>query len=329
MARVHPDVRAAWSAAVEAPGASTVDALADAFRRTADPMIRHALDDDRMTEMLWASVLMSRVAWLDPHETIAVYDELAARWLDGAFMAFGGVPAADDVLARLSSGATLPTGLPAMLWALAEDGIDAASVTQRIAAFGAAYDARHRDACARAMALHPGWPELAGKSPMPRTHLDDVAACVPGTLGYAFHRLIVDNGFDIEVLDPDSVTGYHPVIDPTSRRILQTHEIWHLVAGYSTSALHEVAISGFQLAQFGHGYSRDFLATSFTITTLTMPVLAPVVLQATLEGWRHGRRTPPMMLVDWHTLWDERLDAIRARHGVEPYVSVLPDLPAS
>ena len=62
--------------------------------------------------------------------------------------------------------------------------------------------------------------------------------------------------------------------------------------------------------------------------TLTMPVLAPVVLQATLEGWRHGRRTPPMMLVDWHTLWDEPLDAIRARHGVEPFVSVLPDLPA-
>src|SRR5262249_59391240 len=140
------------------------------------------------------------------------------------------------------------------------------------------------------------------------------AACAPGTLGHAFHRLIVDNGFDIEVLDPDSVVGYHPVVDPTSRRILQTHEIWHLVAGYSTSALHEVAISGFQLAQFGHGYSRDFLATAFTITTIGTPVLAPVVLQVLLEGWRHGRQTRPLMLVDWEDAWNETSDGLRARH---------------
>jgi ubiquinone biosynthesis protein Coq4 len=329
MATVHPDVRAAWVAAVEAPRAAAVLTLVDAFRRTADPGIRDGLDPDRLGEMLWASVLLARVAWIDPHETIAVYDQLAARWLDGAFMTFGGMPVGDDVLARVSAPAALPVELPGLLWALAEDGIDGATVTQRIAAFGAAYDSEHREKCARAMALHAGWQELTGKTPMPRTKLDDVAACVPGTLGYAFHRLIVDNGFDIEVLDPDSVVGYHPVIDPTSRRILQTHEIWHLVAGYSTSALHEVAISGFQLAQFGHGYSRDFLATSFTATTVTIPVLAPVVLQATLEGWRHGRRTPPMMLVDWHTLWDEPLDGIRTRHGVEPFVSMLPDLPAS
>lgn len=328
MATVHHDVRAAWAAAVGAPSAPAIAALEAAFLRTTDPMTAGALEPERLVEMLWASVLMARVAWIDPHETIAVYDAMAARWLDGAFVRFDGLPVDDATLARLARPARLPAELPDLLWSLAEDGIDGATITQRIAGFGSAYHPDHRDACARAMALHPGWNHLAEKTPMPRTRLDDVAACAPGTLGHAFHRLIVDNGFDIEVLDPDSVVGYHPVVDPTSRRILQTHEIWHLVAGYSTSALHEVAISGFQLAQFGHGYSRDFLATSFTATTMTMPVLAPVVLQATLEGWHHGRRTPPMMLVDWHLLWDEPIDAIRARHGVEPFASALPDLPA-
>jgi ubiquinone biosynthesis protein Coq4 len=325
MATVHPDVRAAWAAAVATPHAAAVAALEEAFLRTADPAIRDGLERDRLVEMLWTSVLLARVAWIAPHETIPVYDDMAARWLDGAFMRFDGPPLGEATLARLAAPGALPAALPDLLWALAEDGIEAGTITQRIAAFGSAYEPSHRDACATAMAAHPGWDALAAKTPMPRTRLDDVAACAPGTLGHAFHRLIVDNGFDIEVLDPESVVGYHPVIDPTSRRILQTHEIWHLVAGYSTSSLHEVAISGFQLAQFGHGYSRDFLATSFTITTTTLPVLSPVVLQATLEGWRHGRRTPPMMLVDWHTLWDEPLDALRARHGVEPFVSALPD----
>jgi ubiquinone biosynthesis protein Coq4 len=252
---------------------------------------------------------------------------MAERWLGGTFMRFDGPPVGDDTLARLGSPAALPPDLPALLWQLAEDGIDGPTVTQRIAAFGAAYPPAHRDACARAMETHTGWQELIRKTPMPRTQLGDVADCAPGTLGHTFHRLIVENGFDIEVLDPDSVVGYHPVIDPTNRRILQTHEILHLIAGYSTSALHEVAISGFQLAQFGHGYSRDFLATAFTITTLTIPVVAPVFLQVTLEGWRHGRQTPPLLLVDWDALWTEPMDAIRQRHGVRPFASALPDIP--
>jgi ubiquinone biosynthesis protein Coq4 len=328
MATIHADLRAAWEAKVRdfAWGGPGIEPLREVFARTADPAIRTALDPERLGEMLWTSVVLARLAWIAPDETIPVYDEMAARWLGGSFMRFDGPPVGDDTLARLGTPAALPPGLPALVWQLAADGIDSPTVTQRIAAFGAVYPGAHREACAHAMEAHAGWQELTRKSAMPRTKLDDVAGCAPGTLGHAFHRLIVENGFDIEVLDPDSVVGYHPVIDPTNRRILQTHEIWHLIAGYSTSALHEVAISGFQLAQFGHGYSRDFLATAFTITTLTMPVLAPVFLQVTLEGWRHGRQTPPLMLVDWDALWHEPMDAIRERHGVRPFISALPDI---
>ncbi|MCW5889140.1 MAG: hypothetical protein KIT14_01170 [bacterium] len=325
MSIVPAAFRAAWEDAVARPSSDVAPLRAASC--AADPQLGDTVDPAVFDEQLAASVLLARVAWIDPHETIAVYDDMAARWLDGTPLRFDGPPAGAATLARLATPATLPDGLGAALWQLTEDGIDPATITPRIAAFGALYPPAHRDALARAMEGHPGWPELSRKTPMPRTRLGDVEGCAPGTLGHAFHRLIVDNGFDLEVLDPDSVVGFHPAIDPSSRRILQTHEILHLVGGYSTSALHEVAISGFQLAQFGHNYSRDFLAAAFTLTVVRTPAVAPVVLQVMLEGWRHGRQTRPLMLVDWHEVWDEPLDALRTRHAVQPYASLVPDLP--
>lgn len=323
---IVPDAfRAAWEAAVRRPSPD-VGPLRAALEN-ADPQLRTAMDPALLDEMLAASVLLARVAWIDPQETIAIYDDMAARWLDGTPLRFDGPPVGAATLARVAAPAVVPDGVADALWQLAEDGIDPATITLRVAAFGALYPPAHRDALARAMGAHPGWADLERKPPMPRTRLADVERCAPGTLGHAFYHLIVDNGYDIEVLDPDSVVGFHPGIDPSSRRILQTHEILHLVAGYSTSALHEVAISGFQLAQFGHNYSRDFLAAAFAVTVVRTPPVAPIVLQVLLEGWRHGRGTAPLMLVDWQDAWNEPLEALRARHGVQPYASLVPDLP--
>lgn len=323
---IVPDAfRTTWEAAVCRP--STGVGPLRAALEAADPQLRTAMDPALLDEMLAASVLLARVAWIDPQETIAIYDDMAARWLDGTPLRFEGPPVGAATLGRVAAPAVLPAGVADALWRLAEDGIDPATITLRVAAFGALYPPAHRDAQARAMEAHPGWAELGRKAPMPRTRLADVEGCAPGTLGHAFYHLIVDNGYDIEVLDPDSVVGFHPGIDASSRRILQTHEILHLVAGYSTSALHEVAISGFQLAQFGHNYSRDFLAAAFAVTVVRTPPVAPIVLQVMLEGWRHGRGTAPLMLVDWHDAWDEPLEALRARHGVQPYASLVPDLP--
>src|SRR5262249_38702514 len=126
--------------------------------------------------------------------------------------------------------------------------------------------------------------------------------------------------------NPDHVTGYHPGIDGTNRRILQTHEVWHLVAGYSTSPLHETAISSFQLAQFGHNYSAIFLATTLTLMMFTAPIFLDPALQVMCEGWRHGRATRPLMLIDWFSLWQEPIDAIRSTYGITPFQSIVPDL---
>jgi ubiquinone biosynthesis protein Coq4 len=326
---VDDALKAAWEAVVDSPEPTPAQlaGLVETYRRVGPPVAAEAVDDQRLGDALWASVLMARVAFAAPEAGLPVYDDLAADFLEGIPLVFGTRALGPEARRRLAAPATLAAELRPFLWAVIEGGVDPAQITPRIAALGAAHPQPLRDAFARAMREHPGFDEFRTRPAMPRLTLERLAASAPDSLGQALHRLIVDNGYDIEVLDPETVAGYHPELDGPNRYILQTHEVWHLVAGYSTSPGHEVAISGFQLAQFGHPYSRDFLAAIVALTTFTAPAAACFVIQLALEGWRHGRQTRPLTLVDWDERFDDPVDTIRTSEGIEVYRSLIPDVP--
>jgi len=306
---------------------------------------------------LWIAVLFARVGFISPEATLAVHDCLADGWLRGkstcnllavdwdarwdqpleqvrADLQVESPPSTDAArrdaaLMVLQTPGRLPMQLPEMFWDMVGSVVDPATITPRIAAFGITYDEALKDACARAILLHDGQVEVAAQPWPPRVDINSLSVHPPDTLGYEYYHLIVDNGFDPEVLNPDHVTGYHPGLDGTNRRILQTHEVWHLVAGYSTSPLHETAISSFQLAQFGHNYSAIFLATTFMLLLFSVPIFADPIMQVMAEGWRHGRRTRPLMLIDWWSLWSRSIGDIRVEYGITPFESVIPDALAS
>src|SRR5690606_11341877 len=171
----------------------------------------------------------------------------------------------DAVERALAAPAAMAPALLPPLWALLEGGVGD-DITPRVAALGAAHPPALRDACARAMRQHPGFDEFRRRPPMARLTMAHIERRPAGSLGDTLHRLIVDNGYTLDVLDPETVAGYHPELDPPNRYILQTHEIWHLVGGYSTSPGHEVALSGLQLGQVGPPYPRDLRAVTFPRT---------------------------------------------------------------
>jgi ubiquinone biosynthesis protein Coq4 len=325
---VAPDLKAAWEAAVNGPrlAPSELAQLVAAFRAAPPTPAADAVDDERLADALWASVILARVAFVLPEMGMAAYDRLAELFLDGVPLAFDDRDLGAPLAAALAAPGRLAPTLPPALWPLLEGGVDA-DLTPRVAALGGLHPLPLREACARAMRQHPGFVEFRRRPPMRRLTMEHLRGRQPESLGETLRRLIVDNGYDLDVLDPATVAGYHPELDDSNRYILQAHEIWHLVAGYSTSPGHEVAISGFQLAQFGHPYSRDFLAVALALTTFTAPVTACFFLQLALEGWRHGRQSPPLTLVDWHGSLDDSLATIRAREGIAVYQSLLPDSP--
>lgn len=265
--------------------------------------------------------LFARVAFVEPALIRETYDAAACGWFRDAC-----APCSLD----RGSGSVNPALWPAF-WQLLEDEsqMDAGVFTTRTAALGQFVDDGFARRAGEASLAYPGVPQAVAQGWPERFRMTDLADCPHDSLGGEFHRQIVDNNFDLEVLDRDALglAALPPPLDYLNVRILQCHDLWHIVGGYHTTALHEVAISGFQLSQFGHNYSAQFLALVTARAALRQQMGVPLLLEIILSGWRHGRATPSLLGVDWPQIWTRPTSAVRESLGVSPYVSpVAPDL---
>jgi ubiquinone biosynthesis protein Coq4 len=262
--------------------------------------------------------LFARAAFVEPDLILDTYDAAARGWF--------GEPSAPMTL-RGGSGTVNPA-LWAPFWELLEDvsKMDPGTFTTRTAGLGQYVDDGFPARAGEASLAYPGVPDAVAQGWPERFQMSDLAACPHDSLGGEFHRQIVDNNFDLEVLDRDALglAKLRPPLDYLNVRILQCHDLWHIVGGYHTTALHEVAISGFQLSQFGHNYSAQFLALITARAAFRQQMGVPLLMEITLSGWRHGRNTPPLLGVDWPEIWKTPTDAIRERLGVSIYKSPVP-----
>jgi len=207
-----------------------------------------------------------------------------------------------------------------------EAGYDAGSITVAVAGLGAStHDAFGRLAEAAALA-HPGATRVTEK-PIPELiSLAELSTCPEASLGESLYRMLVDNNFDPEVLDREAIglADLTPALRYLNTRILQMHDVWHLVAGYQTTSLHEIAISAFQLAQFGHNYSGMFLAMVATRSHLSGGMGFEVLIRTIAEAWLHGRQSPPFMDIDFEAHWQQSIEKLRAKFGITPYAGTYP-----
>ncbi len=263
--------------------------------------------------MIWA-------AYSCPDATNAIYDNIASAWL-GA----GPTPEIPDGLPE----APLEDSFWKAFWDVVQgppEGYDALTITVAVAALG---DEVHPDFDAIAenhARNHPG-AAISLTSPIPgHTDIPALASCPDKSLGLSLYNMIVDNGYDPEVLDRDAIklSDKPHSLHYLNARILQMHDVWHLVAGYTTHSSNEIAISAFQLAQFGHNYSAMFLAAGMGMATVNQPRGFTVIMQIVTEAWQHGREAPYMMDIEWENEWNNSLEDIRARHHIPTYHSVFP-----
>ncbi|MDP3745577.1 MAG: Coq4 family protein [Phenylobacterium sp.] len=270
---------------------------------------------------LQLAALFVHVAAVAPEHLAAVYDGAAEGWL-------GWQPRGLIVEGATGTEAP-PAGFWTEFWALALEpvsGQSALEVTARTAALAGQLAPEFKLRVAAMAGAYPGVAQAAAAGYPSKFSLERLALCPPESLGGAFHALIVDNGFDLEVLDRDALglADLPAPLDYLNARILQCHDLWHLLAGYRTTALHEVAISAFQMAQFGHHYSSMFLGMVLTKTAVTQAEALPLFLDTILTAWTHGRETPPLIGLDWEAIWDRPLEVLRAELGVTAYSSPYP-----
>jgi ubiquinone biosynthesis protein Coq4 len=258
-----------------------------------------------------------------------------------AFASPAGIPLVFDVIADAQLGKPIShdqcdvpaVSLPQAFWhAFAntvegpEGGYDATSITVAVAALAGVLDAKYVDLSEAAAIAHPGADSPAEKTVPPLLALKTLEELPEGSLGRNLHSMWVDNSFDPEVLDREAIglDQMSPALRYLNTRILQMHDIWHLVGGYQTTSLHEIAISSFQLAQFGHNYSAMFLATGATMSHVRTPQGFGLLMQNLAESWQHGRQSPSFMAVEWEDHWHKDVETVRSELGISAFKGSFP-----
>lgn len=276
-------------------------------------------------DRLKIAATLAHGAFLAPDRIAETYDALASGWtekrIDAPPIQPLGCPPEPS-----------PRGLWDAYWDVVEDAkagkLDALSITARTAALGKFMTAGTVGRIAEYASKFEGVDEAAA-GPMPGLiTLETLAACPPRSLGRQFHDLIVENKLDLEVLDRDEI-GLSDLPQPLAylnTRMLQAHDLWHITGGYETTALHEIAISAFQMAQFGHNYSAQFLSITAVLGADARGPAYSVLMDTITSAWVHGRQSPALILIPWEDVWQQPVETIREAYGITPYDS--PHAPA-
>ncbi|HZG33376.1 MAG TPA: Coq4 family protein [Sphingopyxis sp.] len=274
---------------------------------------------------LGLAALMTTAAFVDPVAQVSIFDAIA----DATSASSDSAERAARITAALPwvTGGKPRVAVPRPLWDGFWDiiarprspGDGELDLTLAVVALGNYYDQRMIDACEAALLEFESVHELIAQ-PEVRLTTADLERHSPDSLAHDLLSMLNANGYDIEVIDADTVVlpGDYPAQNRTNRRILQLHDVWHLVGGYGFTPAGEVAISGFQMAQFGQNYSTRFLATVATKAAVDMPALMDMLLTVTFDGWRHGRATKQLMAVPWHQRIADPIERVRADLGIRP-----------
>jgi ubiquinone biosynthesis protein Coq4 len=295
-------------------------ALAAVSFEEAEGLAQAAKSGDSIAGRKLAAALAG-AAFRAPERTGTLYDAIARGWLGAPVQA----PPLPDID---KTPLTLTHEFWAAFWNLIDTraSLDAGGVTMHVAALGGLLSSDFQQRAVDACRAYPGVRDIEAAEIPARVQLDDLAKCPSGSLGNAFYRLITDNKFDLEVLDRDALalSTLIPPLNYLNTRILQAHDLWHIVGGYDVTQLHEIAISAFQLAQFGHSYSAMFLAFVATVSAESEAAGFALAMETIVSAWKHGRETAPLMRIEWENVWQRSAQSIREEYGITPYRSPYP-----
>ncbi|WP_310422013.1 Coq4 family protein [Chamaesiphon sp. VAR_48_metabat_135_sub] len=135
----------------------------------------------------------------------------------------------------------------------------------------------------------------------------------PDSLGYAYANYIHTAGFDPGFYRPMAVE------DDTSYlllRLRQTHDIWHVVTGFSTNVPGELGLKAFELAQTRRTMAGILIAGGFLKCLLQTPDELDELLDNISRGYRMGLQAQPLLAQKWEDNWDKSLSEWRSKLGI-------------
>lgn len=151
----------------------------------------------------------------------------------------------------------------------------------------------------------------------PPHDLDALLQYPQDSLGYIYAAQMKAQGFDPDLyshLKVDSDASY------VEARLGQTHDIWHTVTGFKTSAIDEIGLQAFHLPQLPYPLATMLIANSLMASTFFEPAELPQLLNAIAQGWEMGKAAKCLFAQKWEQSWDKPLSQWQAELGIQPIV---------
>jgi ubiquinone biosynthesis protein Coq4 len=172
----------------------------------------------------------------------------------------------------------------------------------------------------------------------PPFRLASLDHCAPGTLGAAYRAHMIENGLAEKLaegyaaLTADFESGgkldrMPAVIKYKVLRGYQTHDLHHVLTGYTTSPPNELALQAFQLAQMDYPYAAMTLGVIVSHMALVDPWLIKPGFDAITDGWAFGRRAKSLQFLPFETMLDQPLAELRREFGLERDAPFAPEMP--
>lgn len=198
------------------------------------------------------------------------------------------------------------------------------------------------DAYVAAIESHPEHGPLARAGwYAPPFQLASLDNCAPGTLGAAYRAHMVDNGLAEKLAEGYAAltAGFEAggkldrmpaVIKYKVLRGFQTHDLHHVLTGYTTLPWHELALQAFQLAQMDFPYSAMTLSVIIGHMTFVDPRMIKPGFDAITDGWAFGRRARSLQFIPFETMLDRPLAELRREYGLlrdRPFLAEVSEIP--
>jgi ubiquinone biosynthesis protein Coq4 len=131
-----------------------------------------------------------------------------------------------------------------------------------------------------------------------------------GTLGYEFAAHMDRLGLDpaaLPKLAPSDEFNY------VVAYLYDTHDVWHVVTGFSADVAGELGLQAFYLAQFPATLAAMILLAGFANTLFLNFEDRDARMTAITRGWLLGKRASSLFGVRWNDLWSTPLSEVRAQ----------------
>ncbi|MGD1943218.1 MAG: Coq4 family protein [Leptolyngbyaceae cyanobacterium] len=135
------------------------------------------------------------------------------------------------------------------------------------------------------------------------------------SLGHAYATYLKTSGFEADFYRPleveDDVTYF-------LLRMRQTHDIWHLIAGFSTDVPGELGLKAFELAQTRRPLSAVLLSGGVLSAVFKSPATLGPLLEQIAIGYRLGSTAQPLLAQRWEDHWERSLEDWRSQLNLQP-----------